>query len=52
MRELIDRYQPSVLWNDISWPAGGNLAELFAYYYNAVEDGVVNDRWVESSTAA
>ena len=46
-RELIDRYQPSVLWNDISWPSGGNLAELFAYYYNTVEEGVVNDRWVE-----
>ena len=47
VRELIDRYKPSVLWNDISWPAGGNLAELFAYYYNTVTDGVVNDRWVE-----
>lgn len=46
-RELIDRYQPSVLWNDISWPSGGNLAELFAYYYNTVEEGAVNDRWVE-----
>ena len=46
-RELIDRYQPSVLWNDISWPSGGNLAELFAYYYNTVEEGVINDRWVE-----
>ena len=34
-RELIDRYEPSVLWNDISWPSGGNLAELFAYYYNS-----------------
>ena len=45
--ELIDRYRPSVLWNDISWPPGGNLAELFAYYYNTVEDGVVNDRWLE-----
>jgi alpha-L-fucosidase len=47
VRELIDRYSPSVLWNDISWPAGGNLAELFAYYYNQVPDGVVNDRWRE-----
>jgi alpha-L-fucosidase len=46
-RDLIDRYQPSVLWNDISWPSGGNLAELFAYYYNAVEEGVINDRWRE-----
>jgi alpha-L-fucosidase len=47
--ELIDRYQPSVLWNDIAWPRGGNLAELFARYYNAVPDGVVNDRWSQSS---
>ncbi|HEY1829158.1 MAG TPA: alpha-L-fucosidase [Acidimicrobiales bacterium] len=49
VRELIDRYQPTVLWNDIGWPSGGNLAELFAYYYNTVEDGVINDRWVEST---
>ena len=47
VRELIDLYHPSVLWNDISWPGGGNLAELFAHYYNAVDDGVLNDRWAE-----
>lgn len=47
VRELIERYQPSVLWNDVCWPAGGNLAALFADYYNAVPDGVINDRWVE-----
>lgn len=45
--ELIARYQPSVLWNDICWPAGGDLAELFAEYYNAVPDGVINDRWIQ-----
>ena len=47
VRELIDRYQPSVLWNDIAWPPGGNLAGLFAHYYNVVPDGVVNDRWLQ-----
>jgi alpha-L-fucosidase len=47
VRELIDSYAPSILWNDISWPRGGNLADTFAYYYNAVPEGVVNDRWVE-----
>src|SRR5262249_47865296 len=31
------------------WPAGGDLAELFAHYYNEVDDGVVNDRWTEST---
>jgi alpha-L-fucosidase len=45
VRELIDRYSPSVLWNDIGWPTGSNLAELFAYYYNSVDEGVINDRW-------
>ena len=46
VRELIDRYQPSALWNDISWPTGQDrLNRLFADYYAAVPDGVVNDRW-------
>lgn len=46
-RELIERYQPSVLWNDISWPdSQDNLFQLFADYYNQTGDGVVNDRWV------
>ena len=44
-RELIDRYQPSVLWGDIAYPPRTNLFELFAHYYNQVPDGVVNDRW-------
>jgi len=45
IRELIDRYKPSILWNDIGYPAGTDVKELIAYYYNTVEDGVVNDRW-------
>jgi len=50
VRELIDRYQPSVLWNDIAWPTSPmRLHELFADYYAAVPEGVVNDRWVTSN---
>lgn len=50
VRELIERYEPSVLWNDISWPTrAGPLYRLFADYYRAVPDGVVNDRWVATS---
>jgi alpha-L-fucosidase len=46
-RELIALYQPSVLWNDISWPAPlDDELRLLADYYNAVPDGVVNDRWL------
>ena len=47
VRELVERYAPSVLWNDICWPPGADLAALFAAYYNAVPDGVVNDRWLQ-----
>ena len=47
IRELINRYQPSVLWNDIGYPPQSNLAELFAHYYNQVPDGVINDRWAQ-----
>ncbi len=49
-RELIARYEPSVLWNDIAWPTGPEaLYRLFSDYYEAVPDGVVNDRWVAAS---
>ncbi|MDX2358727.1 alpha-L-fucosidase [Dietzia sp. PP-33] len=48
VRELIERYQPSILWNDIGWPAATDLAALFAAYYAAVPDGVVNDRWAQT----
>ncbi len=44
-RELIDRYAPSILWNDIGYPTKANMPELIAHYYNTVPDGVINDRW-------
>ncbi len=44
-RELIERYQPSVLWNDIGYPVGPALQKLLADYYNTVPDGVINDRF-------
>jgi alpha-L-fucosidase len=40
-----------VLWNDISWPKDPGLPQLFADYYNAVEEGVINDRWKEPGLA-
>jgi alpha-L-fucosidase len=45
--ELIANYDPSVLWNDMGWPAEHNPHEIFAAYYDAVDDGVVNDRWTQ-----
>ena len=48
-RELIARYKPSVLWNDIGYPAVANLPGLFADYYNTVPEGVINDRFIQAS---
>ncbi len=48
-KELIDVYKPSILWNDIGYPRDANLAEMFAYYYNKIPEGVVNDRWMQVS---
>ena len=51
LRDLVDRYHPDVLWNDIEWPDAGKhgyalgLLELLEHYYATVPDGVVNDRW-------
>ena len=52
VRELIERYRPSVLWNDVAWPTGARaLRRLMADYYRAVPDGVLNDRWMPWSPA-
>ncbi|MFD7160594.1 alpha-L-fucosidase [Kribbella sp. NPDC059898] len=51
LRELIARFSPDVLWNDLEWPDAGkaagpdSLSTLLAEYFEAVPDGVVNDRW-------
>lgn len=45
IHELIARYHPSVLWNDIDWPKTGDALGVEADYYNAVPDGVIDDRF-------
>lgn len=49
--DLIDRYAPDVLWNDIDWPDEGKhfdeygLGRLFEYFYAHCPEGVTNDRY-------
>ena len=52
--ELIDRYRPDVLWNDIGYPAAADLDGLFERYYAAVPDGVVNNRfdWIAQTSGS
>jgi alpha-L-fucosidase len=45
IHELIAKYRPAVLWNDIDWPKTGKALEVEADYYNAVPDGVIDDRF-------
>ena len=45
IHELIERYHPDVLWNDIDWPKTGDARQVEADYYNAVPEGVVDDRF-------
>jgi alpha-L-fucosidase len=44
-REIITRYKPAVLWNDIDYPKSGHPLEIMAEYYNAIPDGVIDDRF-------
>ncbi|GAA2094771.1 alpha-L-fucosidase [Microlunatus panaciterrae] len=51
VRDLIDRYHPDILWNDIGWPdetfhfGPDGLGSLFNYFYADNPEGLVNDRW-------
>ena len=44
-RELIDRYAPAILWNDIAFPKNAPVNKLHADYYNKYPLGIVNDRF-------
>lgn len=48
-KELIDRYRPDYLWNDIAYPSREAALRIMAYYYNKIPDGIVNDRWIDPS---
>lgn len=51
VRDLIDRYSPDILWNDIGWPeenihfGPGGLGELLEYFYAQRPEGLINDRF-------
>ncbi len=49
--DLIDRYLPDLVWNDIDWPDAGkrpgprSIDSLLGHYRRVVPEGIVNDRW-------
>lgn len=44
-RELIRRYDPTILWNDIGYPEQADLARIVADFYNANPEGLINNRF-------
>ncbi len=44
-RELVRRYDPVILWNDIGYPEPSDLAQIVADFYNANPDGLINNRF-------
>ena len=44
-RELIARYDPTILWNDIGYPEQADLAQIVADFYNTHPDGLINNRF-------
>jgi len=48
-RELIERYRPEIVWNDMGYPPEADPAALVGWYREQVPDGVVNDRFARSA---
>ncbi len=46
--ELVDKYGPDVLWNDIALPGGFDRWRFWADYYRENPEGAVNDRWAQN----
>ena len=45
LRELVDRYETTILWNDIAYPRQSTLESIVADFYQRTPDGLVNDRF-------
>ena len=48
-RELVEKYKPSILWNDMGYPLAADAAKLTSWYREQIPDGVINDRFGKSS---
>ncbi|WP_404422638.1 alpha-L-fucosidase [Nibricoccus sp. IMCC34717] len=45
VREIIRRYRPDILWNDVNYPKDGDLVGIFTELFSLNPEAVINDRW-------
>jgi len=45
VHELIHRYKPDILWNDVNYPKNGDFLGIFSELFNLNPQAVTNDRW-------
>lgn len=45
MHEIIRRYKPDILWNDVTYPKNGDFLGIFSELFNLNPNAVTNDRW-------
>jgi len=45
VHELIHKYKPDILWNDVNYPKNGDLLGIFAELFSLNNEAVINDRW-------
>lgn len=48
--EIISRYKPDILWDDVNYPKGKKVLAVFAHLFNANQNAVINDRWNQYPT--
>ena len=45
VHELINRYKPDILWNDVNYPKNGDVLGIFSELFNVNPQAVTDDRW-------
>ena len=45
MHELIHKYKPDILWNDVNYPKNGDILGIFSELFTLNPEAVTNDRW-------